>query len=110
VAEATLDKKAASAVRLSEHRRDLEELHLERSRESLHAFDEDDLIVCNPDKILRVEKTRVYKKYNEVAYMSCLKDPISQLSVAILPILPILSRLISERVNEYSFSLKTRDL
>ena len=74
------------AVRLREHRRNLQVGHLERSRLSQHSFEENHRVLWEGSKILKTEKKSVCRKYKEAAYVVCLQNPISRLSVEISPI------------------------
>jgi hypothetical protein len=65
------------AVRFREHRRNLEEVHLERSKCAQHSFEENCQIIWKEAKILETETNSPYRKYKEVAYMSCLQNPIT---------------------------------
>jgi hypothetical protein len=51
-----------------------------------HSFKENHHIVWEEAKILEIEKSSVYRKYKEAAYMSCIQNSIRQLSTEILPI------------------------
>jgi hypothetical protein len=64
------------AVRFREHRRNLE-VHLERSRYAQHSFEENCQMIWKEAKILEIETNSIYRKYKEVAYMSCLQNPIT---------------------------------
>jgi predicted GIY-YIG superfamily endonuclease len=78
------------AVRLQEHRQNVEEGHLERSRLAQHSFEKNHCIVWKEAKILEVEINSVYRKYKEAAYLSCLQNPINKPSTENLPIWYIL--------------------
>jgi hypothetical protein len=73
------------AIRLREQWRNLEAGHLERSRIAQRDFEEKYFILYKLAKTLQIEKYCVYGKYKEAAHISCLKDPISQPSIEILP-------------------------
>jgi hypothetical protein len=61
---------------------------LEISRSMQHVFKENHHILWKEAKMLyrQREMNSMYRKYEEAACMSCLKNPISQPSTAILPI------------------------
>lgn len=84
-------------VRLREHRQNLEESHLERSKVVQHTFGETHHIVWKEAKSLETETNSVYRNYNEVVNMSCLKNSISQPRTEILPIwYPLISKELSK--------------
>jgi predicted GIY-YIG superfamily endonuclease len=84
-------------VRLCEQRQNLEEGHLERSRVVQHAFGENHHIVWKEAKSLETETNSVYRNYNELANMSCLKNSIIQTCTEISPIwYPLISKELSK--------------
>lgn len=67
------------AVRFREHRWNLEEVHLERSRYAQHSFEENCQIIWKEAKILETETNSLYNKYKEVAYVMFTKsDQLTQ--------------------------------
>jgi hypothetical protein len=66
------------AVRHGEHRRNLEEGHLQRYRIVQHGFEEDHGTVCNLAATSQIERKSLYRNHEEAAHISCLKDPITQ--------------------------------
>ena len=84
-------------VRLREHRQNLEEGHLERSKVVQDAFGENHHIVWKEAKSLETETNSVYRNYNETAYVSCLKMSISQPNTEISPVCyPLISKELSK--------------
>jgi hypothetical protein len=73
-------------VRLREQKQNLEEGHLERSKAVQHAFGENHHTVWKEAKSLDTETNSVYRNYNEVVCMLCLKNSISQPCTEISPI------------------------
>lgn len=72
VAEVTLEKQQTIGHKTQE-RQNFEEGHLEISRLDQHAFEEDQIIVWNEAKMLQTEMSCVYRKYKEMADVSCSK-------------------------------------
>jgi hypothetical protein len=79
-------------MRLHEHRHNLKEGLLERSKLALHAYEEGHRVAWDNPRILEIESNSRYSKYKESAHMACLTNPISQPSLHISPIwIPIIS-------------------
>ena len=70
---------------------------MERSKVGQHAFGETHQIVWKEAKSSETETNSVYRNYNEVVNMSCLKDSISRPCTEILPIwYPLISKELSK--------------
>jgi hypothetical protein len=84
-------------VRLHEHRHNLKEGLLEKSKLDPHAYEEGRRVGWNEARILESESISRQKKYKELANMACLTNPISQPSLDILPIwIPLISNEVSK--------------
>jgi hypothetical protein len=80
------------AVRLREHRHNLKEGLLEKSKLAQHAYEEGHKVGWDKARILDIESHSRYRKYKEAAHMACSINPISQPSLDISPIwIPIIS-------------------
>jgi hypothetical protein len=64
-------------VPLREHRHNLQQGLLEKSKLAQHAFEEGYRVGWDKYRIFDIESNRRYKKYKESAYMACLTNPIS---------------------------------
>ncbi|PNF24633.1 hypothetical protein B7P43_G00740 [Cryptotermes secundus] len=84
------------AVRIREHRHNLKQGLLEKSRLAQHAY-EGHRVSWDEARILEVESNSRYRKYKESAHMTCSSNPISQPS---LDISPIWIPLMNEEVNK----------
>jgi hypothetical protein len=82
----TGEKRRPLVVKLRENKQNLEEGNLERSKVVQHAFGENHHIVWKEAKSLETKTNSVYRKYNEMADKSCLKNSISQTCNEISPI------------------------
>jgi hypothetical protein len=69
-----------------EHKYNLKEGLLEKSKLAQHAYEEGHKICWNKARILRIEPSTTYTKYKESAHISLLDHPISQPSLDISPI------------------------
>jgi hypothetical protein len=77
---------------LREHRHNLKQGLLEKSKLAKHAYEKGHKIGWDEARILDTESHSKYRKYKEVAHMACSIDPISQPSLDIFPIwIPIIS-------------------
>jgi hypothetical protein len=85
------------AVRIREHKYNLKQGLLEKSKLAQHAYEEDHRVSWDKARVLEVEHNTRYRKYKVSAHMACSTNPISQPS---LDISPILVPLISEEVNK----------
>jgi hypothetical protein len=74
------------ALRLREHRHNLKEGLLEKSKLAQHAYEEGDRVFWEEARILESESNSRYRKYKESANVACLTNPISQPSVDVSPI------------------------
>jgi predicted GIY-YIG superfamily endonuclease len=87
-------------VRLREQRQNLEEGNLERSKVVQHACGQNHHIVWKEAKSLETKINSVYRKYNEAANKSCLKNSIRQSCNEISPIwYPLISKELSKYVS-----------
>jgi predicted GIY-YIG superfamily endonuclease len=66
------------AVQLREHRHNLQQGFLEKSKLAQHAYEEGHRIEWDGARILEIESNSRYRKYKESAHMACLTNPISQ--------------------------------
>jgi hypothetical protein len=73
-------------VRLREHRHNLKEGLLEKSKLAQHAYKEGRKVGWDKARILDIESHSKYRKYKEAAHMACSINPISQPSLDIFPI------------------------
>jgi predicted GIY-YIG superfamily endonuclease len=74
------------AVRLREHRHNLKEGLLEKSKLVQHAYEEDHKVMWDQARVLEVESNSRFRKYKESAHIACSTNPISQPSLDISPI------------------------
>jgi hypothetical protein len=83
-------------VRIGEHKFNLKNCLLDKSKLAQHAFEEGHQISWNEAKILQIEVNSRQRKYKESAHMACMDNPISQPSMEFHPIwIP----LVKEEVN-----------
>jgi predicted GIY-YIG superfamily endonuclease len=73
-------------VRIKEHKYNLTQGLLEKSKLAQHAYEEGHRICWNEAKVLQIEPNTAYRKYKESAHMSQLDHPISHPSLDISPI------------------------
>jgi hypothetical protein len=73
-------------VWIREHRHNLKQGLLEKSRLAQHAYEEGHRVSWDEAKILAIEGNIRYRKYKESAYKACANNPISQSSLQISPI------------------------
>jgi hypothetical protein len=79
-------------VRLREHKHNLREGLLEKSKSAQHAYEEAHRVGWDEVRILEIESNNRYRKYKESAHMACLTNPISQPNLDISPIwIPLIS-------------------
>jgi hypothetical protein len=72
-------------VRIGEHKFNLRNGLLDRSKLAQHAFEEGHRISWNEAKILQIEVNSRQRKYRESAHMACMESPISQSSLEFIP-------------------------
>jgi hypothetical protein len=84
------------AARFREHRHNLKEGLLKKSKLAQHAFKEGHKVSWDKGRILDIESHSRYRKYKEAAHMACSINPISQSSLNISPICIL---IISNEVN-----------
>jgi hypothetical protein len=72
-------------LQLYEHRRNLKECLLEKSKLAPHAYEEVHRVGWDEARILEIESNCRDRKYKEWAHMACLTNLISQPSLDILP-------------------------
>jgi predicted GIY-YIG superfamily endonuclease len=65
------------AVRLREHRHNLQQGLLEKSKLAQHAYKEGHRVGWNDARVLEIESNTRYIKYKESAHMASLTNPIS---------------------------------
>jgi hypothetical protein len=107
VAEATLAKQAEPlAMQFHEHRHNLRESLLEKSKLAQHACEEGHRVGWDEGRILDIESNSMYMKYKELAPVACLTNPISQPSVDFLPSgSPLLAmKLAAHREDQYDLT------
>jgi hypothetical protein len=81
------------AVRLREHRHNLQQGLLEKSKLAQHAYEEGHRVGWDDARVLEIESNSRYRKYKELA---CLINPISQPSLDSSPIwIPLISNEVS---------------
>jgi hypothetical protein len=85
------------AVRIREHRHNLKQGLLEKSKFAQHADEEGHRVGWNQASVLEIEGNSRCRKYKESTHMACLINPISQPS---LEISPIWIPLINQEVNK----------
>jgi predicted GIY-YIG superfamily endonuclease len=73
-------------VRIKEHKCNLTQGFLEKSKLAQHAYDKGHKICWNKARVLQIEPSTTYRKYKESAHMSLPDHPISQPSLGISPI------------------------
>jgi hypothetical protein len=73
-------------VQIKEHKYNLTQVLLEKSKSAQHAYVEGPKICCNEMKVLQIEPNTTYRKYKESAHMSLIDHLISQPSLVISPI------------------------
>jgi hypothetical protein len=81
------------AMWLHEHRHNLKEDLLAKSKLAQHAYEEGHRVGWDEVRILETESYSRYRKYKELAHMACSTNPISQPSLDISPILIPLSAM-----------------
>jgi hypothetical protein len=74
------------AVRHREHRRNLQQGRLEKSKLAQHTYEEGHRVCWDDSRILEIESNSRYRKYKELALMACSTNPISRPSLDISPI------------------------
>jgi predicted GIY-YIG superfamily endonuclease len=84
------------AVRLREHRHNLRQGLLEKSKLHQHAYEEGHRVGWNDARILETESNRRYRKYKVSVHMARLTNPVSQPSLKNSPIsIPFISNEVS---------------
>jgi predicted GIY-YIG superfamily endonuclease len=73
------------AVRLREHKQNLKEGLLGKSKLAEHAYEEGHRVGWDEARVLEIESNSRYRKYKESARMACLSNPISKPSLDISP-------------------------
>jgi hypothetical protein len=80
------------ALRLREHRHNLQHGLLEESKLAQNAYEEGHRVGWDEARILEIESNTRYRKCRESAHMVCLTNPISQPSLGISPVwIPLVS-------------------
>jgi hypothetical protein len=74
------------AMQLHEHRHNLQESLLEKSKLAQYAYEEGHKVGWDDARILEIESNSRYRKYKNSAHMARLTNPISQPSLDISPI------------------------
>jgi hypothetical protein len=81
------------AVQLREHRHNLKQGLLEKSKLPQQAYEEGHRIRWDDARSLEIESNGRYRKYKESAHMTCSTNPISQPSLDISPIwIPLINK------------------
>jgi predicted GIY-YIG superfamily endonuclease len=84
------------AVRVREHRHNLQQGLLEKSKLAQRACEEGHRVGWDDARVLEIESNSRYRKYKESAHMACLNNPISQLNLDISPIwIPLVGNEVS---------------
>jgi hypothetical protein len=84
------------AVWLREHRHNLQQGLLEKSKLVQHAYEEGHGVRRDYARILEIESNSRYRKYKESAHIASLNNTISQPSLDISPIwIPLISNKVS---------------
>jgi hypothetical protein len=73
-------------ARIKEHKYNLTQGLVEKSKLPQHACEEGHKICWKEEKVLQIEPNTTYRKYKESAHMSLVDHPISQPSLDISPI------------------------
>jgi hypothetical protein len=73
-------------MRLQEHRHNLQQGLLEKSKFALQAYEVCHRVGCDDARILEIESNSRNRKYKGSAHMAFLTNPISQPSLEISPI------------------------
>jgi hypothetical protein len=85
------------AVRLREHRHNLQQGLLEKSKLAQHAYKGGHRVGWDDARILEIESNSRHRKYKKSAHMACLINPISQPTLDISPIwIPPISNEVSD--------------
>jgi hypothetical protein len=83
-------------VQLREHKHNLREGLLEKSKLAQHAYEEGHRVGWDEARILEIESNSRYRKYKESAHVTNLTNQISQPSLDISPIwIPLISDEVS---------------
>jgi hypothetical protein len=85
-------------VHIKEHKYNLTQGQLQKSKLGQHAYKEGHKICWNEAKVLQTEPNTTYRKYKESAHMSLIDNLISQPS---LDISPIWTPLIQQKSKNY---------
>jgi hypothetical protein len=72
-------------VRIKEHKYNLTQGLLAKSKSAQHEYEEGHKICWNEAKVLQIESITTYRKYKESAHMSLIDYPISRPSLDISP-------------------------
>jgi hypothetical protein len=84
------------AMRLLEHRHNLQQGLQGKSKLAQHAHEEGHIVGWDDARILDIESNSRYRKYKELAHTACSTNPISQSSLDISPIwTPLISNDVS---------------
>jgi hypothetical protein len=87
-------------VRIKEHKRNLKQGLLEKSKLAQHAYGEGHRIKWDEAKAVQKEPNTIYRKYKESVHMAYLENTISQPSLEMSPFwLPIIKEEI-RRIQE----------
>jgi hypothetical protein len=95
-------------VCLKEHKHNLKQGLLEKSKSAQHMYEEGHCIKWDEAKAIQKEPNTIYRKHNESAHMAYLENTISQPNLEMSPIwLPIIKeeiKRIHDEVNKLQFS------
>jgi hypothetical protein len=90
------------AVQIREHRHNLKEGLLDKSKLAQHAYEEGHRVGWDEATILEIESNSRYGKYKESAHMACVTNPISQPSLDISPLwIPLISKEVSKSKGKF---------
>jgi hypothetical protein len=91
------------AMRLHEHRHNLKEGLLEKSKLPQLAYEEGHRVGWDEARILEIESNSRYRKYKESAHLACLTHPIRQPSLDISPIwIPLISNEVTNSQRRFA--------
>jgi hypothetical protein len=89
-------------VRIREHRHNLKEGLLDKSKLAQHAYEEGHRVGWDEARVLEIESNSRYRKYKESVHMACSTDPISQPSSDIsLLWIPLISKEVSKSKGKF---------
>jgi hypothetical protein len=89
-------------VRIREHRHNLKEGLLDKSKLAQQAYEEDHRVGWDEARVIEIESNSRYRKYKESAHVACLRNTISQPSLDISPLwIPLISKEVSKSKGKF---------